>query len=43
VLEAAVVGLDDARLGAVPVAAVVLRENPEQPTVENCFTLSKVA
>jgi acyl-CoA synthetase (AMP-forming)/AMP-acid ligase II len=34
VLEAAVVGLDDARLGAVPVAAVVLRENTEQPTVE---------
>jgi acyl-CoA synthetase (AMP-forming)/AMP-acid ligase II len=35
VLDVAVVGLDDARLGAVPVAAVVLRENVEQPTAED--------
>jgi long-chain acyl-CoA synthetase len=34
VLDAAVVGLDDARLGAVPVAAVVLREKVVPPTVE---------
>ena len=32
VLEAAAVGLDDQRLGAVPVAAVVLRENVVAPT-----------
>jgi long-chain acyl-CoA synthetase len=34
VLEAAVVGLDDARLGAVPVAVVVLREDAEPPSTE---------
>lgn len=34
VLDAAVVGLEDTRLGAVPVAAVVLREDAEQPSIE---------
>ena len=35
VLEAAVVGIDDARLGAVPVAAVVLRADVTKPTEED--------
>jgi acyl-CoA synthetase (AMP-forming)/AMP-acid ligase II len=35
VLEAAVVGIDDERLGAVPVAAVVLREHAEPPTADD--------
>jgi acyl-CoA synthetase (AMP-forming)/AMP-acid ligase II len=34
VLEAAVVGLDDARLGAVPVAVVVLRDDAKPPSIE---------
>jgi acyl-CoA synthetase (AMP-forming)/AMP-acid ligase II len=35
VLDAAVIGLDDARLGSVPVAAVVLREEAEPPSIED--------
>jgi acyl-CoA synthetase (AMP-forming)/AMP-acid ligase II len=35
VLEVAVVGLDDDRLGAVPVAAVVVRENIVRPTADD--------
>jgi acyl-CoA synthetase (AMP-forming)/AMP-acid ligase II len=34
VQDVAVVGLDDPRLGSVPVAAIVLREDAVQPTVE---------
>ncbi|MGQ5700550.1 class I adenylate-forming enzyme family protein [Sandaracinobacteroides sp. A072] len=32
--EAAVVGVDDARLGAVPAAAIILREGAEAPDIE---------
>ncbi len=38
VRDVAVVGLDDERLGAVPVAAVVLREDQAQPTAEDLLS-----
>jgi|SRR5665213_819867 len=41
VFDVAVVGLDDARLGAVPVAAVVLRENFEATTTEDLLVFVK--